>query len=98
MNARPVPPTRPREVDPAEPIAVGFDGSLNDDSTVIRGCCMSDGYRFTLWERPAALDAGRLLACEAIVRCSTSPNADRPADWLRDLRLTQPLPKETDHA
>ena len=50
--------------------------------------------------RPVAptLDAGRLLACEAIVRCSTSPNADRLADWLRDLRLTQPLPKETDHA
>ena len=47
--------TRPCEVDPAEPIAIGFDGSLNDDSTVIRGCCMSDGYRFTLgiWERPA---------------------------------------------
>lgn len=47
--------TRPREVDPSEPIAVGFDGSLNDDSTVIRGCAMSDGYRFTLgiWERPA---------------------------------------------
>ena len=46
--------TRPREVDKGEPIAVGFDGSLNDDSTVIRGCCMSDGYRFTLglWEKP----------------------------------------------
>ena len=39
------------------------------------------------------LDAGRLLACEAIVRCSTSPNADRLADWLRDLRLTLPLPE-----
>ena len=47
--------TVPREVPVDEPIAVGFDGSLNDDSTVIRGCCMSDGYRFTLglWERPA---------------------------------------------
>ncbi len=46
--------TKPREVDESEPIALGFDGSLNDDSTVIRGCCMSDGYRFTLgmWERP----------------------------------------------
>lgn len=47
--------TRAREVPLDEPIAVGFDGSLNDDSTVIRGCCMSDGYRFTLglWERPS---------------------------------------------
>lgn len=46
--------TRTREVDQDEPIAVGFDGSLNDDSTAIRGCCMSDGYRFTigLWEKP----------------------------------------------
>lgn len=46
--------TQPREVALDEPIAVGFDGSLNDDSTVIRGCAMSDGYRFTLgmWERP----------------------------------------------
>ena len=46
--------TRTRVVDPGEAIAIGFDGSLNDDSTVIRGCCMSDGYRFTLglWERP----------------------------------------------
>ena len=47
---------------------------------------------------PPTIDAGRLLACEAIVRCSTSPNADRLADWLRDLRLALPLPKETDHA
>ena len=37
-----------------EAIAIGFDGSLNDDSTVIRGCRMSDGFRFTigLWEKP----------------------------------------------
>lgn len=37
-----------------EPISIGFDGSLNDDSTVIRGCRMSDGFRFTigLWEKP----------------------------------------------
>ena len=38
-----------------------------------------------------ALDAGRLLACEVIVRCSTSPNADRLADWLRD-PATGPCP------
>lgn len=46
--------TQPREVALDEPIAVGFDGSLNDDSTVIRGCAMLDGYRFTLgmWEKP----------------------------------------------
>lgn len=46
--------TRPEVVAPGTPIAVGFDGSLNDDSTVLRGCRLSDGYRFTIgiWERP----------------------------------------------
>ena len=41
-------------VEPGTPIAVGFDGSLNDDSTVLRGCRMSDGFLFKLgvWERP----------------------------------------------
>ena len=35
-------------------ISMGLDGSLNDDSTVIRGCRMSDGLRFTvgIWEKP----------------------------------------------
>jgi hypothetical protein len=39
---------------PDEPIAIGFDGSLNDDSTVLRGCRMSDGFLFRIgvWERP----------------------------------------------
>lgn len=44
-----------------EGIAIGLDGSLNDDSTVIRGCRMSDGARFTIgiWEKPeGALGAG----------------------------------------
>ena len=47
----------PREVSLDEPITIGFDGSLNDDSTVIRGCALADGYRFTLgmWERPTGV-------------------------------------------
>ena len=42
-----------RVVVPGEAIAIGFDGSLNDDSTVLRGCCMSDGHLFKLgvWEK-----------------------------------------------
>lgn len=38
-----------------EPIALGFDGSLNDDSTVLIGCRMSDGYLFPvgIWSKPA---------------------------------------------
>lgn len=41
-------------VEPGTPITIGFDGSLNEDSTVIRGCRMSDGFRFTIgiWEKP----------------------------------------------
>lgn len=42
------------QVSATDAIAIGFDGSLNDDSTVIRGCRMSDGLRFTIgmWEKP----------------------------------------------
>lgn len=46
---------RPGEkVAPGEAIAVGFDGSLNNDSTVLRGCRMSDGFLFKIgvWEKP----------------------------------------------
>lgn len=46
--------TATREVMPGEAIAVGFDGSLNDDTTVLRGCCMSDGFLFRIgaWPKP----------------------------------------------
>jgi phage terminase large subunit-like protein len=39
---------------PGEPIALGFDGSLNEDTTVLRGCRMSDGYLFKIgaWAKP----------------------------------------------
>lgn len=41
-------------VTPGTAIAVGFDGSLNDDTTVLRGCRMSDGFIFKLgsWAKP----------------------------------------------
>lgn len=37
-----------------EPIALGFDGSLNDDSTVLIASRMSDGYVFPIeiWSKP----------------------------------------------
>lgn len=37
-----------------ESIAIGFDGSLNNDTTVLRGCRMSDGFRFRIgaWAKP----------------------------------------------
>ncbi|WP_372672985.1 hypothetical protein [Amycolatopsis kentuckyensis] len=53
--------TRPRPmavVLPGEEITVGFDGSLNDDTTVLRGCRMSDGFLFRIgaWPKPAGID------------------------------------------
>lgn len=46
--------TRHETVAPGTAIAVGFDGSLNDDTTVFRGCRMSDGFLFRLgsWAKP----------------------------------------------
>jgi hypothetical protein len=37
------------------PIALGFDGSLNDDTTVLRACRMSDGFLFKIgaWAKPS---------------------------------------------
>lgn len=44
-----------REVPPSSVVALGFDGSLSEDSTVLRAC-MADGYSFSLpgwsWVRP----------------------------------------------
>jgi hypothetical protein len=39
---------------PGEKITIGFDGSLNDDTTVLRGCRLSDGFRFRIgaWPKP----------------------------------------------
>lgn len=49
---------RPRpsvEVPHGTAISLGFDGSLNNDTTVLRGCRMSDGLLFRLgsWPKPA---------------------------------------------
>ena len=45
---------RPWQIQPGERITVGFDGSLNNDTTVLRGCRMSDGFRFRIgaWPKP----------------------------------------------
>lgn len=46
---------RPTRVDPGTAVALGFDGSLRDDATVLRAARMSDGYLFTvgIWAKPA---------------------------------------------
>jgi hypothetical protein len=48
-----------RHVEPGERIALGFDGSISDDSTFLIGCT-ADGFLFVLgaWERPR-FDDGR---------------------------------------
>ncbi|MFF1633963.1 hypothetical protein [Leifsonia sp. NPDC058248] len=42
------------EIAPGDAIAIGFDGSLRDDSTALIGCRISDGRLFLLglWEAP----------------------------------------------
>lgn len=47
--------TKHEVVEMGTPIALGFDGSLNEDTTVLRGCRMSDGYLFRIgaWAKPA---------------------------------------------
>ena len=55
---------RPQGVPPAGTrIGAGFDGSISEDATVLRGCT-ADGYRFTLgtWVRPTGPDMIRWQA------------------------------------
>lgn len=44
---------KPRDVPEGSYIGIGFDGSINEDETWLRGC-LPDGYRFTIgrWFRP----------------------------------------------
>jgi hypothetical protein len=46
--------TRSDVVGTGESICLGFDGSLNEDTTVLRGCRMSDGFLFRIgaWAKP----------------------------------------------
>jgi phage terminase large subunit-like protein len=59
-------------VELGDSISLGFDGSLNDDSTVLRGCRMSDGFLFKLgvWEKPdgPAGDAWQVPRGEVLAR------------------------------
>lgn len=50
---------RSEVVEPGEAIALGFDGSLNDDATALVGCRMSDGFLFPIkiWAAPSGTAA-----------------------------------------
>ena len=79
-----------------EHITLGFDGSLNDDSTVLIGCRMSDGFLFPLkiWEKPEG-PAGRgwevprddvaAVVDEAFARYKVVRMYADPHEWRTDI-------------
>lgn len=88
--------TRPDTVEAGTDITVGFDGSLNDDSTVLRGCRMSDGFLFRLgvWERPdgAAGDGWQVPRSEVLAAIRQAYRDYRvvrgyfdPHEWRSDI-------------
>lgn len=77
-------------------ICLGFDGSLNDDTTVLRGCRMSDGFLFKIgtWSKPdGAAGAGwevprlEVLASirEAYSRYDVVRGYFDPHEWRSDI-------------
>lgn len=83
-------------VAPGEPITLGFDGSLVDDSTVLIGCRLSDGFLFPvgLWEKPDGpeqvgweVDRADVAAtvAEAFERYDVRRLYGDPHEWRSDL-------------
>jgi phage terminase large subunit-like protein len=85
---------RPETVVPGEAVALGFDGSLNNDSTVLIASRMSDGYVFpvgiwakpegaTVWEVPRS----DVLAAirEAFGRYKVTRLYADPHEWRTDI-------------
>lgn len=83
-------------VEAGEAIALGFDGSLNDDSTVLIGSRMSDGFLFPIgiWSKPVGpagawweVPRASVLATirEAFDRYTVSRMYADPHEWRSDL-------------
>jgi phage terminase large subunit-like protein len=83
-------------IDPGESIAMGFDGSLNDDSTVLIGCRMSDGFLFPIgiWSKPTGpagmwweVPRSEVLATirEAFERYTVARLYADPHEWRSDV-------------
>lgn len=84
------------EILPGTPIAIGFDGSLNNDSTVLIGCRMEDGllFRIGIWSKPPGI-AGNfwevprsdVLATvrEAFGRYEVTRGYFDPHEWRSDI-------------
>jgi phage terminase large subunit-like protein len=90
--------TRADVIEPGEHIALGFDGSLNDDTTVLRGCRMSDGFLFRIgaWPKPDgpagmgwAVPRLEVLAAirEAFDRYDVVRGYFDPHEWRSDVEL-----------
>lgn len=86
----------PWKVLPGTAIAIGFDGSLNDDTTVLRGCRMSDGFLFKIgsWAKPSgpagigwAVPRGEVLAAirKAHVDYDVVMGFYDPHEWRSDI-------------
>jgi phage terminase large subunit-like protein len=84
------------EVADKESIALGFDGSLNDDSTVLIGCRMSDGFLFPIgiWAKPTGpagmwWEVPRSEVLEAIREAFETYTVSRlyadPHEWRTDI-------------
>lgn len=86
----------PAGIEPGEHIALGFDGSLNDDSTVLIASRMSDGLLFPIgiwskptgpagnwWEVPRSDVLARIR--EAFVQYTVSRMYADPHEWRTDI-------------
>jgi hypothetical protein len=91
---------RTEAIDAGTAIALGFDGSLNDDATVLMGCRMVDGFLFPLgiwakpsgpegnwWEVPRADVLARIR--EAYARYDVVRGYFDPHEWRSDVDALQ---------
>jgi phage terminase large subunit-like protein len=87
---------RTEVVEPGEEIALGFDGSLNDDSTVLIGSRMADGFLFPvgIWAKPSGPEGNwwevprsDVLASirEAFARYKVTRLYADPHEWRSDI-------------
>jgi hypothetical protein len=87
---------RAEVVGPGTAIALGFDGSINDDSTVLVGARMEDGFFFPvgIWEKPAGPEGswwevprGEVLDAirEAFARYEVTRAYCDPHEWRTDI-------------
>lgn len=87
---------RAEVVEPGTSIALGFDGSLRDDATVLIGSRMSDGFLFPvgIWAKPSGLEGNwwevprsDVLAAvrEAFSRYDVTRLYADPHEWRSDI-------------